>query len=586
MKIKLVLLLAVFILSVNALASSEDLRLTDLIKHYTEVSAAIDPFVAPTYGVFDYNSKLGHFPSRRYVRESNQLWYGIQEELETIDVQKLSYASSLDYQVFHQQLQNLIVASSHEGHWYMNLSHEKNRLVDFINQADPDQGLFPFKTFTNYLEFARRMELFPRYVKGLLRVEREGMAKGFQLSCYSVRKTSIYLKPALETNLDQNPFWKPVTQIPTKFSQDQAQKIKYIYGKMIQKNIAQAYSEAINFLDHEYSQNCQAQTGLSGTPDGDKLYQDLLRSEADTELDPSVIHEMGLKEVERIKGEFAKVQGDLGFKGTLKEFLDHMRNDPSNYFNTKEELIARFVSLKDLIIPLLPKFFDIVPTTPFSVVNVDEPGSAYARFPTTLNPSGAIVLQTGSLQTFPKFTNVTLFLHEGMPGHVLNGSIQFENANLSNYRRTQFYSSAFDEGWALYAEYLGYEMGLYDDPYARFGHLADDMLRAVRLVVDTGIHSMSWTRDQAVQYMDALVPYELNDTQNEIDRYLAIPAQAVSYKMGQFKILELRAYAEKELGSQFDLKKFNSAVVGDGIMPLKVLDQKMRDWILAQKTKN
>lgn len=558
---------------------SEDSRLAALINLYTQESGQLDPFLAPSLQVQGYDAELGDFPSANFFSKKLNLLHKMKARIATIDVKKLSRESELDYLVLSETNQNAIASAAHEGHHYMNFSHMENRFVGFMNQADPDEGLFPFLSLKNYQDFAKRMQQFPAYVERMIDVEREGIAKGYRQSCYSVRGLAVFLEPALVQNLEENPFWKPILALPENISQSEGQSLKELYRNLIQHEIQDAYTSLIHFVNSEYSQSCLEKSGLSALPNGAVLYKDLLKSEADTDLAPEVIHQMGLREVERIQEQFLKVQKEMGFIGTLKEFLDFMRNDPKNYFDTKEELVARFEELKNKTMPLLPQYFNVAPKTPFTIETKDQPGSAYARFPTKLNPQGAIVLETASLQTFPKFTTATLYLHEGMPGHVFSGSVQFENENLSEFRRTQFYSNAFDEGWALYAESLGYNMGLFQEPYSHFGHLADDMLRAVRLVVDTGLHGLGWTRDQAVQYMDHLVPYQLSATETEIDRYLGIPAQAVSYKIGQFKILELRERARKKLGQKFSLKEFNSEIVKDGIMSLPVLEKKMNAWM-------
>lgn len=583
MKITSGVLVVSFFVSVSWANSGEDNRLVELINQFTQKSAELDPFTAPALQIKGFDAQLGRFPSADFFMKKNELFLQTKKKLGRIDTTKLSPESLIDFQVFAGATETSLLSDLHEGHRYMNFSHMGNRLMDFIKQADPDEGTFPFETMRNYLDFAERMKQFPKYTQNLIQFEREGIAKGYKHSCYVVKNGAVFLKPAIEQDIEQNPFWQPLLSISKNISQTQKQRLETIYRELIRNQIYNAYTQAIDFVENEYSKKCLEQTGFSGLPQGDVLYKDLLRSEADTEIEPKIIHQMGLQEVERIKQKFIQIQTEMGFVGTLKEFMDFMRNDPANYFETKEQLVSRFEELRNLTMPLLPMIFEDVPKTPFTIETKDEPGSAYARFPTKLNPVGAIVLEVASLKTFPKFTTATLFLHEGMPGHVLSGSVQFENQNLSDYRRSQFYSNAFDEGWALYAESLGYEMGLYVDPYSHFGHLADDMLRAVRLVVDTGLHSSDWTRDQAVQYMDGLVPYQLSDTENEIDRYLAIPAQAVSYKIGQFKIFELRGKAENQLGTCFDLRKFNSAIVKDGIMSLAVLENKINRWIELQR---
>ena len=583
MKIMNVVLAISFFVSVSLANSSEDNRLVALINQFTQKSAELDPFIAPALQIKGLDAQLGRFPSADFFTRKNELFLQTKKKIGLIDATKLSPESLIDYQVFAGATATSLLTGMHEGHRYMNFSHMGNRLMDFIKQADPDEGTFLFETMQNYLDFAERMKQFPKYTQNLIQFEREGIAKGYKHNCYVVKNVAVFLKPATEQDIEQNPFWQPLLSISKNISQSQKHRLETLYRELIKNEIHNAYAQAIDFVENEYSKNCLEQTGLSGLPQGDVLYKDLLRSDADTEIEPKIIHQIGLEEVERIKQKLIKVQTEMGFIGTLKEFMDFMRNDPANYFETKEQLVSRFEQLRNLTMPLLPTIFEDIPQTPFTIETKDEPGSAYARFPTKLNPVGAIVLEVASLKTFPKFTTATLFLHEGMPGHVFSGSVQFENKNLSDYRRSQFYSNAFDEGWALYAESLGYEMGLYADSYSHFGHLADDMLRAVRLVVDTGLHSFNWTRDQAEQYMDNLVPYELSDTENEIDRYLAIPAQAVGYKIGQFKIFELRSKAESELGPCFDLRKFNSAVVKDGIMSLSILEKKMNRWIELQQ---
>lgn len=325
---------------------------------------------------------------------------------------------------------------------------------------------------------------------------------------------------------------------------------------------------------------------MGGLPHGKEWYAFAIEATTNLALDPSVIHQTGLAEVARISGEMEKVRKELGFRGNLRSFQTSLTKDPRYFFTSAKDMFAAFTKVKEEVAKKLPAYFQLIPRADYKIVESSNPEDAAASYrdPTDNLPYGRFVVNTKNLHIVPVYEVTTLSLHESVPGHHFQLALQFEMKDrLSEYRRKMYFSGSFVEGWALYAEYLGNEMGMYTDPVQRVGHLNAEMLRAVRLVVDTGIHALGWSREKAFAYMKDHLATGDKDISNEVNRYSVWPGQALGYKLGQLKILELRRFAEKELGPRFDIKGFHAAVIGSGTVSLGVLESQVREWVASVK---
>ncbi|MFT7225873.1 MAG: hypothetical protein ACI92C_001410, partial [Neolewinella sp.] len=357
------------------------------------------------------------------------------------------------------------------------------------------------------------------------------------------------------------------------------------YRSMVQ-GITAKFTELAAFVSEDYAPAGRASSGISEIPQGPDYYKHLIKRYTTTEMTADEIHQLGLKEVARLKGEMEKVKTQVGFDGNLKRFFDHVRTKPElSPFDKPEQVIANFNAIHEKMKPQLAKLFDQTPKTTFEVRRTEafREASASAEYnPGSQDGSrpGIFYVPIPDVENYNIFSDEDLFLHEAIPGHHYQFSLTQENDNLPDFRRSLWYS-AYGEGWALYTESLGKELGLYDDPYQYFGMLSAEMHRAIRLVVDTGLHSKGWSREKAIQYsLDNEAESEASIIA-EIERYMAIPGQALSYKIGQLKIRELRAKAERELGDKFDIKAFHNLVLSPGCVPLAVLETMVEEWMAS-----
>jgi uncharacterized protein (DUF885 family) len=383
-------------------------------------------------------------------------------------------------------------------------------------------------------------------------------------------------------------FWGPVRNMPTDFSQADRERLTAAYSAMISTKILPSYRRLRDFVRDEYLPKCRTSVGLDALPDGVAWYEYNVREITTTDYTPAQIHEIGLAEVARIHGEMRGVMKKVGFEGDLNAFLDYLQEDPKFFWDTREELIQGYVDIKKRVDPRLPDLFEILPKADYEVRAVEPfreksaAGGQYQAASLDGSRPGIFYANAYDLKARPKWAMEALSLHEGNPGHHFQITIQREQKDLPKFRRFGGYT-AYSEGWGLYAESLGSELGMYTDPYQYFGMLEAELWRAIRLVVDTGLHSKGWSREQVLDYMTANSSAAEARRVSEAERYIAIPGQALAYKIGQIKIRELRTRAEKELGPKFDVRAFHTAVLVDGALPLHVLEAKIDRWIEARR---
>ena len=383
-------------------------------------------------------------------------------------------------------------------------------------------------------------------------------------------------------------FYAAVRQVPKEVAPRDAERIATDYEKAIRDDVLPAYRRMRDFIRDEYLPKTRASVAWTALPQGDAWYSHLVELETTSKLTPAAIHDLGLKEVARIRGEMEGVRQRVKFKGDLNAFIRYLQNDRRFYFQRPEDLLQAYRDLKRRIDARLPRLFSDFPKADYEVRAVEAFRAASAAGASYQQPSadgsrpGIFYINTFNLKAQPKWGMETLSLHEAAPGHHFQVAIQQELVDLPSFRRFGSYT-AFMEGWALYAESLGKELGLFKDPYQYFGRLNDEMLRAMRLVVDTGIHTQGWTRERAVDYMLEHSALARSDVESEVERYIASPGQALAYKIGQFKLSELRVRAQQALGKRFDIKEFHGQVLRDGALPLDVLGKKIDRWIEEKK---
>jgi uncharacterized protein (DUF885 family) len=384
-------------------------------------------------------------------------------------------------------------------------------------------------------------------------------------------------------------FYQPITNMPDSISADDKARLNDAYTKAIREKIVPAYTRLHDFLVKEYIPKTRTTAGINAIPKGDAYYQMMIKQWTTTDLTPDSIFRLGQSEVARIRSEMEKVKQQVGFKGDLQAFFKYVNDDKKfKPFKSDQEVIDAFKAIEKRIEPTLKKLFNMVPKTGFEVRQTEafremSASAEYSQGAPDGSRPGIFYVPVINPEDYNTSGMETLFLHEAIPGHHYQISLSQENQELPRFRRTLWYG-AYGEGWALYSESLGKELGLYTDPIQYFGHLGDAIHRAIRLVVDVGLHTKGWTREQAIKYMMDNEPIAEQGAVAEIERYMAIPGQALSYKIGELKIRELRTRAEKELGDKFNIGLFHDEVLKYGTLPLNLLEKRINDWIGERKT--
>ncbi|WP_435416929.1 DUF885 domain-containing protein [Parerythrobacter aurantius] len=449
------------------------------------------------------------------------------------------------------------------------------------------KGAAPFKTMANYEDNLTRHDDYIAITDRAIAKSREGMKSGVLETKLTIGIVIQQLDTLLAIPVDDSQFMGPTKMFPESFSADDKARLTAAYRAKTEE-INAAHTRLRDFLRDEYLPAAREQVGLSQMKGGADLYAQLIESTTTIPITADEIHQLGMSEVERIKGEFEKIKAEVRFKGTLNEFFDYVRTDPKFQPKSREALTQRYYDIGKMVDKQIGKYFSLLPKTGLKIEPYDvsieqfQAGGSYQQGTPDGSRPGTFYFNAYDLPSRLTPGEVTLYLHEGAPGHHFQISLAQENEALPAFMRFGG-NTAYVEGWALYAETLGYEMGFYKDPWNRYGTLGDEQLRAMRLVVDTGIHAKGWTREQAIDFMLENSPMTRTEVVAEVERYIAIPSQAVAYKVGALTIQRLRKKAESELGSKFDIKDFHAQVLGTGALPLAVLEQKIDRWIASRK---
>lgn len=453
-----------------------------------------------------------------------------------------------------------------------------------IQTADQLAMRLRFETETDLAGWTERLKGFGKYVDQTLDLLRSGLAEGRTLPRVPAERVLKQIRAQKVDNPEKSRFFAPFRNRPAGVSEEPFNRLAASARSAIETVVLPAYARLGDFFERDYLPACSDTPGVWRYPDGASLYAHRVRASTTTDLTPDQVHEIGLGEVKRIRTEMDQVIARIGFSGSYREFLDHLKNSPERNFDTAENLLRDYRALAKKIDPLMTHLFRRLPRAPYAVEPVpastapDAPAAYYLQPAPDGSRPGTFYVNTHAPQTRPRYTAVALTLHEAVPGHHFQIAIAQELDNLPRFRRFGGYT-AYVEGWGLYSEWLGLELGLYENPYDDFGRLSFELWRAARLVVDTGLHHKKWSRQQAIDYMKNLLPQSEDEIAAEVDRYSVWPGQALAYKIGQLKLLELRQLVERELGAKFDRRAFHDLVLEAGPLPLDVLEQRVRAWM-------
>lgn len=562
--------------------NDKSLEIAQVFENYYQESLKLYPLQATSQGDLRYNDFLPNDLSDEFRKKEKEFYTFYKSQLNNFPDHTLNENDLLSKKVLLWECDlSLKRLTFNEQYTPIN---QMWTLQLTIGQYAAGLSAQPFKTVKDYNDWLKRINDYLIWLETAEERMKQGIKNEIVLPKSLIKKVIPQLKTILNPDLNHNLFFSPARQFPESFSDKDKSILTEKYTEMVLNKIIPAYKKLSDFMSDQYLDAGRSSSGISAFEDGLDYYNYSIKLYTTTELTADEIHNIGLKEVAKISSEMEKIKTKVGFNGDLKSFFNHVRElDELIPFNEPQEVIDNFNKIHEKMTPQVNKLFGLQPKTPFEVRRTESfrEASASAEYnPGSLDGTrpGIFYVPIPNIKEYNYFSDEDLFLHEAIPGHHYQISLQQENTSLPSFRKSLWYSS-YGEGWALYSESLGEELGLYDDPYQYFGMLSAEMHRAIRLVVDTGLHTKGWSREKAIQYsLDNEAESEAGIT-SEIERYMANPGQALSYKIGQLKIRELRSNAEQKLGDKFDIKIFHEKVLESGCIPLQLLEEKIDLWI-------
>ena len=561
---------------VNKIIVSEDIIFEEYLATQWNKNLEDSPIFASLLGDKRFNqditpNDLDYYQSRIIKLQDKK------EKLKTFDFNKLNSDNKLNYKLLDLNLDNSLEASNYPS-YYMSLN-QRGGVQSYYEAGDR----LVYSSRSDYEDWLIRLSKYSDNINNTTNNLKEGLSKGYTQPKLITKQVITQIDNLLNSDLDSHPYLKVFLSANDKyFINDEKNQIIDNAKELITNKIIPAYQELNAYLKNEYLPKSRDSIGLDGVPNGKEWYEYVARYHTTTNLTPDEIHNIGLNEVKRIRSEMEQIIKDLEWEGDFKSFLNYLRTSPRFYYDNGEDLLNAYLIMAKKIDPLLPKIFKVFPRAPYGVIPIPEESApftttAYYNAPAKGRP-GYFYANLYKPESRPKYEIPVLTVHEAVPGHHFQISLAQELENVPTFRKYLSFT-AFVEGWGLYSEELGEFMGIYDDPYDKFGQLTYDMWRAIRLVVDTGMHYKGWSRDDAINLFIENTAKSKLDIENEVDRYIAWPGQALAYKIGQLKILELRQKAERELGDKYDIKDFHHEILKRGSVPLDILEGYINDWI-------
>lgn len=543
-----------------------------------------DPRAATQFGDKRYNAEWADVSLEAWERRDRK-YEVMLKSLQRVAASQLSPVEQLNRDLFGRQYQNRRDLYRYKAH---------QRPLDQLNYsngvltANEVAEVIDFQSVKDYEDWLARLKSMDRYIDQTIELMRQGIrAKNTQPRIIIERSTQ-QLAAHIVDDPTRSHFFAPFAHYPQSIAESERTRLTQVATDAIRTVVVPSFVKLRDFLDREYLPACRKTVGIWDTPDGAAFYRNRVEWFTTTKLSPDEVHEIGLREVARIRGEMLQIIGQVGFKGSFAEFLHYLRTDPKFRYTNADDLLRAYMVMSKRIDPLLPEYFGKLPRTPYGVRPIPAASAPYTTtaYYQPLSSDGArpgyFYVNLYKPEERPIYEIPVLTTHEAVPGHHLQGALAKELGELPAFRR-DFEATAYTEGWGLYSESLGAEMGLYSDPYDKFGQLTYEMWRAVRLVVDTGMHQRRWTREQAIGFFKTNAAKSELDIVNEIDRYIAWPGQATAYKIGELKIKELRRQAQEQLGAKFDRREFHDTVLASGPVPLDVLEQNVQRWLAGKQ---
>jgi uncharacterized protein (DUF885 family) len=567
-------------------ASAKAAQLDKFYTDFWEASLKLNPIQATFVGDPRYNDQLPNFLSKDYIDQTNRFNEEWLAKAKAIGPDGLSGQALLSYNIFIKQQQDAI--DGERFHNELLPIDQFNNLALLAVQLGSGTNAQPFQTVKDYDDWLARASKIPAIYDQAIANMREGVKQGIVQPKVLMVKVVPQLDAVIKDKVEDSEFWGPIKNMPKTFSEADKARLTDAYRHLIADQLMPSYRKLRAYIADDYMTHARDTVGYSALPNGKDWYAYQVRMMTTTDESPGQIHQIGLNEVARIKKQMDALRAQVGFKGDLNAFFHYLNSDPKFTFKTKQELLDGYNSVLAKVEKGVPRDYAIHPKAKFEIRPFEtyrEKSAAGGEYqPPSEDGSrpGIFYVNTYDLPSRKTWEMEDLFLHEAIPGHHFQLSIQQEQTGLPKFRRFGGFT-AYIEGYALYCETIGYELGMYTDPYQKFGQLQNEQFRAMRLVVDTGIHSMGWTRDQAIAYMLDNSAMSKTDVIAEVERYIAMPGQALAYKTGQMKITELRAKAAKALGPKFDVRAFHTELLKDGALPLAVLEEKIDSWVESRK---
>lgn len=580
MKTPVKVLAALLIFASSASFADATSDFTTLLDEHWEWRMATSPVMASMLGDRRYNDQwpdnsLDAIEQRHVeVRDFLRRVYALERNA-------LSADDQLNYELFRRQLQDDIDEHQFKSH-LMPFSHRGG-----IQNLDNITNQLRLNTVTDYDDWLIRLGKVDDQIETAISMAESGRKSGYMPPGILMQRVPDQLALQVVEFANESPFFRVFENMPESISASERERLRAAASETIEKDLLPAYRKLDKYFNTRYLPATRDSVGLSALPNGSAWYEHLTRSFTTTRMTPDDIHRLGLEEVKRIRGEMQEIIDQVEFEGSFQDFLVFLRTDPQFYYDNPEDLYEAYLATCKRIDPELVNLFGVLPRMPYGVKPIpesiapDTTTAYYSRPAADGSRAGIYWVNLYRPEVRPKYEIEVLSVHEAMPGHHLQIALQQELGNIPNFRRFLGFTD-FVEGWGLYSERLGYDLGLYKDPYSRFGQLTYDMWRAVRLVVDTGLHYRGWTRQQAIDFFKENAAKAEHDIVNEIDRYIGNPAQALAYKIGQLKILTLRERAERQLADNFDIRAFHDELLGAGALPLDLLELRMDAWLTAE----